>query len=318
MLLNGRVLVAVLSFVSASLLAFEPTTRADDGFDKTSDVTYVTRSDRDLLADVYVPRGAGPFPGVLMVHGGGWVGGSKFEMGGHARVVATRGYTVVVINYRLAPADKFPAQIEDCQEAVRWMRRNAAKYKIDPDRIAGYGYSAGGHLVCLLGATDPADVLEGNAAENDGASTRLQAVVAGGAPCDFRRLPDDSKSLAFFLGGTRHERPEVYRQASPASHVTKDDPPIFFFHGENDRLVPRASPERMMQLLRDAGVRAELYTIPGEGHIQAFLDRTAPEKAVEFLDEILKPAAKSVPAPLSGGDPGPGPIGPGRIGPGGP
>ena len=135
---------------------------------------------------------------------------------------------------------QFPAQIYDCQAAVRWLRANAAKYKIDPDRIGGYGYSAGGHLVALLGALDDDDFREPGLPA-DAPSARLQVVVAGGAPCDFRALPADSKRLAYWLGGTPAEKPDAYRDASPANYVTADDPPMFFFHGgaRRDRADPQ-------------------------------------------------------------------------------
>ncbi len=263
--------------------------RADEKLDVVRDVTYATRGEQDLRADIYVPRGDGPFPGVLMVHGGGWMSGAKWHMARHALTMAENGYTVVSIQYRLAPLDKFPAQIEDCKEAVRWMRRNAETYKIDPSRIAGYGYSAGGHLVCLLGVTDAAAGLEGLAAEEkDAPSTRLQAVVAGGAPCNFEYIPAESNALAFFLGGSRREKPEAYRLASPTSFVSKDDPPVFFFHGEDDQLVPRISPEALIKQLHGVGVRTEMYVVPGKGHITAFLDEQARLKALKFLDDVLK------------------------------
>ncbi|MCA9269038.1 MAG: alpha/beta hydrolase, partial [Planctomycetales bacterium] len=199
----------------------------------TRDVPYVDDDDVKHLADVYVPAGEGPFPAVLMIHGGAWTSGSKGHMLAHARAASSAGYTVVAINYRLAPRDIFPAQIDDCRAAVRWMRSNADKYKIDPERIAAYGYSAGGHLACLLGTSDASD--------KDAISCRVQCVVAGGAPCEFRRLPDDSPVFSFFLGGTPSEKPDAYRDASPTAFASADDPPVFFFHGGEDRVVPQSS-----------------------------------------------------------------------------
>ena len=187
-------------------------------------------------------------------------------MAGIAQGLAKHGYTAVAISYRLAPQDKFPAQIYDCQAAVRWLRANAAKYKVDPDRIGGFGYSAGGHLVALLGALDDDDFREPGVPA-DAPSARLQVVVAGGAPCDFRVLPADSERLAYWLGGTPAEKPDAYREASPASYVTSDDPPMFFFHGETDELVPIRSPQRMVDELKEAGVPVEMCEVAGAGHI---------------------------------------------------
>jgi acetyl esterase/lipase len=168
------------------------------------------------------------------------------------------------------------------------MRDNAVKYRIDPTRIAGYGFSAGGHLVALLGTSDKTDGLEGPGAKADAASTRLQCVVAGGAPCDFRLLPPDVKILSYWLGGTRREKPDAYAKASPATHISKDDPPTFFFHGENDRIVPKLSPTLMAAAMKTAGIHVEFYTVPGASHVRAFFDATAAQRAFVFLDEQLK------------------------------
>jgi acetyl esterase/lipase len=267
----------------------------DDGsvaFKVTRDVSYVTRGETDLKADVYSPDGPGPFPGVLVVHGGAWAGGNKSHMERVSRLLVGHAYTVVAINYRLAPQFPFPAQIEDCKTAVRWMRSNAALYKIDPTHIAGYGYSAGGHLVTLLGTTDPTCGLEGPDVTPESPDTRLQCVVAGGAPCDFRIMPADNKTLAFWLGGSRAEKPDLYELASPAKFISKDDPPVFFFHGEHDWLVPVASPQFMVAQLKAVGVTASLLTLPQTGHIAAFLDKAPVLEAIKFLDTQLKPSAK--------------------------
>ncbi len=241
---------------------------------------YSEQESGPLKADVYLPRGEGPFPGVLVVHGGAWYIGTRAQLSGVAQMLARRGFAAVAISYRLAPKHPFPAQIEDCQQAVRWMRSEASRLKIDPKRIGGFGYSAGAQLVCLLGTTGE----RGKDAQN----TRLQAVACGGAPCEFRVLPLEERMLSFWLGGTRREKPEQYRLASPAAFITPDDPPMFFFHGDKDNLVPIASPEAMCRDLHKAGVEAELYVVPDMGHTFAMLDRTALEKSVAFLSAHLQ------------------------------
>ena len=256
--------------------------------DVTYGVTYAERDSGPMKADVYVPRGDGPFPGVLVVHGGAWRMGSRSQLGGVAQLLAEHGFTAVAISYRLAPQYKFPAQIDDCKSAVRWMRSNAAAWKIDPEHIGGFGYSAGAHLVSLLGTTSPEDGLEGVSEAATLPSTRLQAIAAGGAPCDFRPLPPDEDFLAFWLGGSRGTMPEQYRLASPAAFITADDPPFFFFHGENDQLVPLMSPTQMQRALAAAGVSAELYTVPKLGHLACCMDRGAIERSVAFLEQHLK------------------------------
>jgi len=258
---------------------------------------YVQRESGPLRADLYLPRGEGPFPGVLVVHGGAWYMGTRAQLSGVAQRLASHGFTAVAISYRLAPKHQFPAQIEDCKAAVRWMRTHTQRLKLDPERIGGFGYSAGAQLVALLGTTDDNDNAgEGGESDNVAArspSTRLQAVVGGGAPCDFRTLPLDLEMLSFWLGGTRRQKGLQYRLASPAAFVSADDPPMFFFHGEKDDLVPMVSPMAMCRVLQNVGVPAELHVVPNVGHLLAYLDREALEKSVAFLAEKLQ--AEGVP-----------------------
>jgi acetyl esterase/lipase len=224
---------------------------------------------------------------MLVVHGGAWRMGARADLATIAHGLAERGYTAVAIDYRLAPTYKFPAQIYDCQAAVRWMRSHASELKIDPTRIGGFGYSAGGHLVALLGTLDDKELREPGVPAN-APSARLQVVVAGGAPCDFRLLPGASERIAFWLGGTREKMPNEYRDASPASFITADDPPMYFFHGQQDMLVPVASPTEMVKLLKGAHITAEMCIVKDAGHIQALFDRGALEHGLAFADKYLK------------------------------
>jgi acetyl esterase/lipase len=245
---------------------------AEPSYETIRNLVYAPREDEPLWADVYRPTGPGPFPGVLCVHGGAWTFGNKSQMAGIARRLAEAGYTAVTINYRLAPKYKFPAQIEDCRDALRWMRENAKQQKIDPDRLGAWGYSAGGHLVALLGTTG-----EG-----------LKAVVAGGAPCDFRDVPAQSQLLAFWLGGSRAEHPDMYEAASPTRFVSPDDPPMFFYHGQIDGMVPLAHATEMATELKRLGVTTKVYVVPRAGHLAAFADRKAVSEGIRFLDQHLK------------------------------
>jgi acetyl esterase/lipase len=249
--------------------------------------TYATRDTGPLEADVYMPRGAGPFPAMLIVHGGAWRMGTRVQLAGIATQFAKHRFTAVSIDYRLAPQSKFPAQIYDCQAAVRWLRANAKEFKIDPNRIGGFGYSAGGHLVALLGTLDDKTLTEPGVPA-DAPSARLQCVLAGGSPCDFRVIPADSGQIAFWLGGTRAEKPETYHDASPAAYISSDDPPMYFFSGEDDILVPIASPRAMVSSLKAAGLTAEMYPIKNAGHLQALFDAGAMDHAFAFADRFLK------------------------------
>lgn len=132
-----------------------------------------------LAADLHRPVGVGPFPAVVMIHGGGWTSRTRDDMDSIAETVAQRGYVVMNVSYRLAPRWYFPAQLQDVQQAVRWLRANAAAHAVRADCIGMWGYSAGAHLATLVGVTGPGDThfLDG---------ARVQAVVAGGTPVDLR------------------------------------------------------------------------------------------------------------------------------------
>lgn len=257
-------------------------------FQATYGKVYLERASGSLRADTYIPEGAGRYPGVLVLHGGAWRMGTRAQLAGVAQILAEHGFSAVAISYRLAPKYKFPAQIEDCKAAVRWMREHAEELKLDPERVGAFGYSAGAQLAALLATSDSADGLEGIEEPDRQPSTRLQAVVAGGAPCDFRVMPPDMDWLSFWLGGTRRQVGDLYRQASPAAFVTADDPPMFFFHGEKDELVPLVSPREMCRRMNEVGVPAELYVVPQLGHIAAAMDRTAIDKGIAFLSKYLQ------------------------------
>jgi acetyl esterase/lipase len=281
--------------VSASLLLFALARicpAAEPPIDILRNQVFVERDSGPLSADVYRPHGAGPFPAMLVVHGGAWRMGARADFAVIAKCLAEHGYTAVAIDYRLAPTYKFPAQIYDCQAAVRWMRSHASELKIDPTRIGGFGYSAGGHLVALLGTLDDNELREPGLPAN-APSARLQVVVAGGAPCDFRVLPGDSDRVAFWIGGTRDQMPNEYRNASPASFITADDPPMYFFHGQQDLLVPVQSPTEMVKSLKAAHVTAEMCVVKDAGHIQALFDRGALDHGLAFADKYLKTVSVS-------------------------
>jgi acetyl esterase/lipase len=281
-----RFLVSIASVVVFAGFAPSPGT-ADEAYEVIRDQVYVERESGPLKTDLYVPQGDGLFPAMVVVHGGAWATGTKAQLAGVAQALAKLGYTTAAISYRLAPQDLFPAEVYDCQAAVRWLRTNAEKYKVDPDRIGGYGYSAGGHLVALLGAMDDDDFREPGLPA-DAPSARLQVVVAGGAPCDFRMLPADSKRLAYWLGGTPAEKPEAYAQASPNNYVTSDDPPMFFFHGAADDIVPIRSPQRMVEHLKQANVPVQFHEIPEAGHMGAAVDHPTMLEALAFVERNLK------------------------------
>ena len=247
-----------------------------------NDIVYSTVGDRDLLLDVYQPKKETASPAVLVVHGGAWRFGNRKQLRGYAESLCRSGIVCFAIDYRLAPQHKFPAQIEDCRAAVKWIRNNAGQYKVDPTRLGAIGYSAGGHLVSLLGTTG-----EAPSEKNGNVDTRLQVVAAGGAPTDFRWFPDKGKWAEFLMGGDLDSVPENFLAASSSAFADKDDAPTFFFNGTDDQLVPLPWSQSCYGALRSAGVRTELYRVEGADHLQAAANPEALKKAYAFLKSEL-------------------------------
>jgi len=260
-----------------------------------TDIVFGKGGDTELKLDLAMPKeGEGPFPAIICLHGGGWIGGERQQMKGTLEVLARRGYVAVSPDYRLAPRDRFPAQIEDCKAAVRWLRANAQKYHVHPQRIGVFGFSAGAHLACLLGVTDKDDGLEGQGG-NAEQSSAVQAVVSFFGPTDFTQ-PVWSKEvrerhLEPFLGGAIEEKADVYRRASPMTYVSKNAPPFLFVHGTADTIVPIQQSEKMVEKLRQAGVSARLIAVQGEEHGWGWSHEhrlTSLAHMMDFFDAELK------------------------------
>lgn len=211
-----------------------------------------------LKADVYLPRTEGSRPAVLAVHGGSWSGGSPAHMIAISRGLARRGFVVMNVAYRKAPAYLYPAPLEDLAQALRWLREHAAELHVDTQRLGAFGYSAGAHLVTLL------------ATRGSGDAPSLAAVVAGGTPADLLRWPD-SPIVTRFIGKPSQEAQDVWSEASPVTHVSRDDPPMYLYHGADDTLVEPGQTEALADALRQAGVSVEAREAPGLGHIATFL-----------------------------------------------
>jgi acetyl esterase/lipase len=234
----------------------------------------------------------GPLPTVVFLHGRGWKAGNRQEMNHFIEGVARMGYVGATVEYRLVPAAHFPAQVEDCKAAVRWLRANASRYRINPHRIGVVGFSAGGHLACMLGVTDKTDGLEGDGG-NPEQSSRVQAVVSFFGPTDFTTHDwfNDLKMevIVPFLGGSFADKPEVYQKASPINYVTRDAPPFLLFHGTEDKLVPVDQSRRLADKLKGVGASVRVVMLEGEGH--GFTDannQICMKQMVAFLDEQLR------------------------------
>ncbi len=207
---------------------------------------------------------------------------------------ARRGYLAVSPQYRFCPKDTFPAQVHDVKAAVRWLKKHAKNYKVDPDHIGAIGFSAGGYLSLMLGLTGPDDGLEGDH-PSDAPNTRIQAVVNYFGPTDFAAgdIPEHTQSiLKDFLGGTPKdkEKSAAAAKASPVTYVTKDDPPILTFQGTKDGLVPYTQAIRLTDALTDAGVPGRVELLIGAGHGWRGDDmKHTMGESLQFFDRYLKP-----------------------------
>jgi acetyl esterase/lipase len=261
-----------------------------------SDVAYVVGGHERQKLDLYLPpNDNGPLPLILWIHGGAWREGSK-DTPPVLRFL-TRGYAVASINYRLSQHAVFPAQLEDCKAAVRWLRAHAIGYGLDPDRFGAVGASAGGHLVALLGSTG--DVKEFDVGADLEFSSRVQAVVDLFGPTDLLHMsaqwasnslmdhdaPDSPESQ--LIGGTLQENPEKAKKASPITYVSKNAAPMLLVHGDADPLVPLQQSEELCAALKKAGAEATLHIVKGGGHGTGF-GPDVNQLADQFFDRHLK------------------------------
>jgi acetyl esterase/lipase len=256
------------------------------------DVAYSKLGSRELKLDIARPAdGDGPFPAVLVIHGGAWRQGNKSDVRPILPQFVEHGYVAVSPEYRFCPQNAFPAQIHDVKAAVRWLKVNAKKYRIDPDRIGAMGFSAGGHLAMMLGLTSPNDGLEGDVSAG-APDSRVKAVVNYFGPTDLaaKDIPDICKPwVKDFLGGSPQDRPDAAAKASPLTFVSKDDAPVLTFQGTKDSLVPYTQAIKLADAMSSAGVpgRVELILGADHGWAGAEMARTVNE-TFGFLDRYLK------------------------------
>lgn len=266
--------------------------RWPEGTQVYKDLEYVLGGHERQKLDIYVPPAAeGAMPLIVWVHGGAWQAGSKD--GCPALRFLAEGYVVASINYRLSQHAIFPAQIIDCKAAIRYLRANAAKYHIDPERIGVWGASAGGHLVALLGTTG--DVTKFDEGPNLEQPSRVQAVCDFFGPTDFLKIGDFGSKMDHYLanspasrliGGPVKENDKAVQNANPITYVSKDDPPFLIVHGDADPLVPHNQSELLQAALEAAGVKSRLHIVKGGGH--GFNDPEVNTMVERFFARTLK------------------------------
>jgi acetyl esterase/lipase len=286
-----------------------PPGRLPDNVVVERDVVYGDAGNRPLKLDLVLPKqkSDSPRPLIVFIHGGGWRSGDK--AGGVSRLipfVAGGHYAGASVGYRLSGEATWPAQIHDCKAAIRWLRANAAKYQLDPDRIGVWGSSAGGHLVNMLGTSGDVQALEGECG-SPGQSSRVTCVVPFCGPANFlapKRFEGGRSPSAvdLLLGGSLVDKPELAKQASPITHVSADDPPFLIVHGTADNTVPFEQAEMLYAALKQAGVDATLvkilegsHAVGGEEVLQrvgAFFDKHLRGQPVEVSAEPISAAGR--------------------------
>lgn len=274
-------------------LAEARTAAADPKFeiDYKAAVEYGTGAGEKLLLDVATPKGAeGPRPALVFIHGGGWAAGNRSAHVAQIKDAAARGYVAVTVSYRFAPKHVFPAQVEDVKCAVRWLRAHAKELNVNPDRIGAIGVSAGGHLAMMLALMNKEDGLEGAGGWAD-QSSKVQAAVSFVGPTNFTVdfPPTTTQILKTWIGGTKDEKPEMYKKASPLTYVDGKDAPVLLYQGTTDVLVPFDQAVQMADALTKAKVKARVELLVGEGHGWGGkeMERTI-RGMFEFLDGQLK------------------------------
>jgi acetyl esterase/lipase len=258
------------------------------------DVDFGKGGERPLKLHIVRPK-APPkeaMPVVVYIYGGGWKAGSRDAGIRPLTRFAQRGYFGASIEYRLSQEARFPAQIEDCKCAIRFLRAKAREYGLDPDRIGVWGPSAGGHLAALVGTSGDVKELEGSGGWPE-QSSRVQAVVDWFGPTDFlkmgrNKIDHDAANSpeSQLIGGAIQENKEKVSRANPITYVSKDDPPFLIMHGDKDPLVPHHQSEILVEALKKAGVDVTFKTVEGAGH--GFGGRDIDAKVDAFFDRHLR------------------------------
>ncbi|MDJ0552879.1 MAG: alpha/beta hydrolase [Microcoleaceae cyanobacterium MO_207.B10] len=267
--------------------------------------------EKSLLLDLYLPQKKPdkPLPLLIYIHGGSWLRGEKEYCPG--KIVVQRNYAMACISYRFSSEAIFPAQIQDVKNAVRWLRKNADKYNLDPNNFGAWGPSAGGHLSALLGTSAGVEKLEPKN-NNQGISSAVKAVCAWYPPTDFTQVPpafeepinaaveEKYKDKEWYvytvathklLGGVVSKNLELAALANPINYVDAQDPPFLIMHGEKDNIVPISQSVLLADALSEKGVEVEFVKKPNWGHYHGRgedFDPVLIDMAMDFFDEYLK------------------------------
>jgi acetyl esterase/lipase len=266
-------------------------------WDIRKDIQYAEVEGHALLLDLYLPHGTRQPPLIVWVHGGAWRSGDKSSM--PLQALLRDGFTVASVEYRLTTIARFPAQVHDLKAAIRFLRAKASEWKLNPERIAIAGASAGGHLAALVGVSNGNSLLEGKVGNYLDQSSDVQAIVSFFGASNLQTILDQSTphglgvripALQLLLGGQPEEKVELARLASPVAHVDAHDPPLLLLHGDQDPQMPINQSHELQGLYRALGLPVQFEVVHGGAHGgKKFFD----EPQLKLVSRFLELAASS-------------------------
>jgi acetyl esterase/lipase len=291
-LMAGSALTSVAQVSESQRVAIQ----IEHDYDVDANIVYRVANNYEAKLDVYKPEAKTPTPVVMLIHGGGWVVGTKENYSLGALPYLQMGLAVVNVEYRLAKVSPAPAAVGDCLCALHWIGRNAKKYNFDLSKIVVTGGSAGGHLALTTAMIPSSAGFDNGCADEDdepwtgpGISNRpkVTAVVNWFGITDVLAMLHGPEARAYAISwfDSLANRDDLAKQLSPVNYVRPDVPPILTIHGDADKLVPYAQAVRLHDELSKAGVHNQLYTIAGGGHGDFTLDQEV--KAFETIDAFL-------------------------------
>lgn len=266
-----------------------PVIAENKNVDKTGDVAYFTSKERTLHLDAFVNNKQKQNPAVIMIHGGGWRSGNKSQMNPLAQEIASKGYSCFTIEYRLSLEAKYPYGVYDVKNAIRFIKDNAKKFNVDPNKIAVLGCSSGGQMAALIGTTNGISAFD-DPSNQSKSSSKVNAIINVDGILAFRHPESSEGEMAsFWLGGSYEEKTENWKNASALSHTNKNTPPILFINSSIDRF--HAGRDDMIKILNQYKIYSEVHTIENSPHSFWFFQPWF-NPTVDFTTNFLKKTFK--------------------------
>lgn len=252
------------------------------------DLVYKKIDSRALHLDAFYKSSSKALPAVVLIHGGGWKSGNKNQMHLMAQEIASKGYSCFSVEYRLSPEAKYPSAIFDVKNAIKYIKKNANKFNVNPNKIAVLGCSSGGQIAALVGTTNNNSAFEDGKGLNQ--NSNVQAIVDIDGILAFKHPEsEEGKVASLWLGATYEEKPDVWKQASALTHVNKNTPPILFINSDMPRF--HAGRDDMIAVLNQYKIHNEVKNIHNSPHSFWFFDpwfNPMIDYTVQFLDKTLK------------------------------